>query len=37
LPAAALHGDGDGRDVLVMDAYRLDDDERALVRAWPRS
>ena len=37
IAAAALHGDGDGRDVLVMDAYRLDDDERALVRAWPRS
>jgi len=34
---AALAGDTRALDSLVMDAYRLDDDERMLVGAWPRS
>jgi predicted RNA methylase len=37
IAAAALAGDDDARDLLVMDAYRLDDDDRMLVVAWPRS
>jgi len=37
IATAALAGDGDALDTLVMDAYRLDDDERRLVQAWPRS
>ncbi len=34
---AALAGDTRALDSHVMDAYRLDDDERILVQAWPRS
>jgi hypothetical protein len=37
IAAAALAGDTRALDSLVMDAYRLDDDERMLVQAWPRS
>jgi hypothetical protein len=35
--AAALAGDTRALDSHVMDAYRLEDDERMLVQAWPRS
>jgi len=35
--AAALAGDTGALDSHVMDAYRLDDEERTLVQAWPRS
>ncbi|MGZ3443213.1 MAG: TaqI-like C-terminal specificity domain-containing protein [Polyangia bacterium] len=35
--AAALAGDAERRDTLLMDAYRLDDAARALVWAWPAS
>ena len=35
--AAALAGDTRALDSHVMDAYRLDDEERRLVQAWPRS
>jgi hypothetical protein len=34
---AALAGDEARRDLLMMDAYRLDDAERALVWQWPAS
>jgi hypothetical protein len=34
---AALGGDARRLDALLMDAYRLDDAERALVWAWPAS
>ncbi|MDB4966408.1 MAG: type restriction-modification system methyltransferase subunit [Myxococcales bacterium] len=37
IAAAALDGDATRRDTLVMDAYRLDGDERRLVSRWPRS
>ena len=37
IAAAALAGDTPALDSLMMDAYRLDDDDRMLVRAWPRS
>ncbi|HEY2748532.1 MAG TPA: TaqI-like C-terminal specificity domain-containing protein [Polyangia bacterium] len=35
--AAALAGDARALDLAVMDAYRLDDDERMMVQTWPRS
>jgi len=37
IAAAALAGAAPALDSLVMDAYRLEDDERMLVGAWPRS
>jgi predicted RNA methylase len=37
LATAALAGDADALDERAMDAYGLDDAERALVRAWRRS
>ena len=37
IAAAALAGDTRTLDSLVMDAYRLEDVERMLVQAWPRS
>ena len=37
IAAAALAGDARTLDALVMDAYRLDDDDRTLVAAWPAS
>lgn len=37
LATAALDGDAAALDERAMDAYRLDDRERALVRAWRRS
>ncbi len=36
IAGAALAGDAGALDRLVMDAYGLDDDARALVQAWPR-
>jgi hypothetical protein len=37
IAAAALDANVSLLDELVMDRYRLNDDERALVQAWPRS
>ena len=37
IAAAALAGDARTLDALVMSAYRLDDDDRMLVAAWPGS
>jgi len=37
IAAAALAGDAVTLDARVMNAYRLDDDDRMLVAAWPGS